>query len=339
MNMAADQPGVEVEVLDGGEALGALNRSEIDMQISTAKQYPRELAKVRKTILELATIDRQTAEACFYALPRGGKAIEGPSVRLAEIIAASYGNLRCASRIISIDDTHVVCQGACIDMENNVASSVEVRRRITDKNGRRYNDDMITVTANAASAIAFRNAVFKVVPRAFYASVEDDIRKVGFGEERDMEETRKAALTWFEGQGVTKKQILDLLNETDGLSEASSVEDLYFDHIRILRGIVQAINDNETTIEEVFGRKPNDKANASAEKAKAALEKKKGKGKKQDEKPAAPEPCPEYRELEARYEEQDAKVVEALKGLEIAFKDIAPDDAATSAAVLETAEE
>ena len=43
--------------------------------------------------------DPKTAEGCFFSLPRGGKRLEGPSIRLAEICAATYGNLRCGSRI------------------------------------------------------------------------------------------------------------------------------------------------------------------------------------------------------------------------------------------------
>ena len=66
------------------------------MQVSTAKQYPRELSKVLNQIATYATMDVETASECFYVLRRngdnGGSAIEGLSVRMAEIIAGAGWN-------------------------------------------------------------------------------------------------------------------------------------------------------------------------------------------------------------------------------------------------------
>ena len=45
--------------------------------------------------------------------------------------------------------------------------SAEVRKRIIDKNGNRYSEDMVITTSNAAIAIARRNAIFSIIPRAF----------------------------------------------------------------------------------------------------------------------------------------------------------------------------
>lgn len=160
----------EIIQIQQAEMLQAINRSEVDMQVSTAKQYPRELPKVLNQIATYATMDTETASECFYVLRRqgdnGGSAIEGLSVRMAEIIAGAWGNLRVQTRIIGNDGKTITAQGICHDLETNVAVSVEVKRRITDKHGRTYSEDMQVVTGNAASAIAFRNAVLKVVPKA-----------------------------------------------------------------------------------------------------------------------------------------------------------------------------
>src|SRR3712207_1022435 len=77
----------QVEVLDVRQAdmLAAINKSEIDTQIATAKQYPRNLARVLNNIETLAAMDEETAASCFYVLRRQGKVLEGPSVRMAEI--------------------------------------------------------------------------------------------------------------------------------------------------------------------------------------------------------------------------------------------------------------
>ena len=76
------------------EMLQAINRAEVDTQIATAKQYPRDIYGALNNIKTIATLDNSTAEDCFYALRRQGTLIEGVSVRLAEIIAGAWGNMR-----------------------------------------------------------------------------------------------------------------------------------------------------------------------------------------------------------------------------------------------------
>src|SRR5690349_3214367 len=120
------------------------------MQIATAKKYPRDLAKVKKKMLDFATLDEETAESCFYTLKRKdrdsgeGKVIQGPSVRLAEIAVACYGNLRAAARITDNDGRFITAQGLCHDLESNTLISIEAKRRITGKSGKTYGDDMQT---------------------------------------------------------------------------------------------------------------------------------------------------------------------------------------------------
>lgn len=154
-------------------AVQQIAKAEIDSQIATAKQYPRDIAKVKRDMISFATLDEETAESCFYNLPRGGKNIQGPSVRLAEIAVSCYGNLRAGVRIIDTvsngDNPHVVIQAICHDLEKNVAVTIEKRRRITKKKSKdSIDEDDINLAANAGSAIAFRDAVYKIVPRCAY---------------------------------------------------------------------------------------------------------------------------------------------------------------------------
>ena len=248
---------IKAEIIGSSAALEAINRAEVDIQISTAHKYPRDLKQVRQKILGTATLDNATAESCFYAIPRDGRTIEGPSVRLAEIVAASYGNLRIQSRVIGYDETSVICQGVCHDLENNVAASVEVRRKITNKSGRRYSDDMVNTTSNAGCAIAFRNAIFKVVPTAIFKEMVGEIKKVGMGDARTIVEKRKAAIAWFDGKGYKSKQVFDMLNsQEDNETQVKAVEGLTIEHLTLLRGIVNAVKEDSTTLEEVFSNIP-----------------------------------------------------------------------------------
>ena len=69
-------------VIMSSEALMAQTRAEVDSQVVTAKQYPRDLQQVLKNIEFLATQDQETAESCFYAIKRDGKTIMGATVQV-----------------------------------------------------------------------------------------------------------------------------------------------------------------------------------------------------------------------------------------------------------------
>ena len=149
----------------------AVERANVDSQVSTAKQYPRSIKRSIENSIVMATMDADTAQSCGYALPRGGKPITGPSVHLAKIIASNWGNTRTEAKVVQITDKQIISRGTCWDLETNVASAFEVRRSIVDRYGKRFSDDMITVTGNAANSIAYRNAVFSVVPKAIVEKV------------------------------------------------------------------------------------------------------------------------------------------------------------------------
>ncbi|WP_333615645.1 hypothetical protein [Bacteroides pyogenes] len=237
----------QVEVLDVRQAdmLAAINKSEIDTQIATAKQYPRNLARVLNNIETLATMDEETAASCFYVLRRQGKVLEGPSVRMAEIIASSWGNLRAQARIIGNDGKMITAQGVCHDLESNYATSVEVKRRITDKYGKTYSEDMQVVTGNAACAIAMRNAVMKVVPSALIKKVITKAKKVSLGQSMTLESSRQNMMQYFAKIGVDEQHILDYLS-------VEKLDEINTDMVVELRGLATAIKEGTTTVKETF---------------------------------------------------------------------------------------
>lgn len=238
---------VDLEVLDspGELALAAVDRASIDVQVSTAKKYPRSVDKALKEALTLATLDEETAAGCFYVLPRSGKKIEGPSARLAEIMAYSWGNLRADADIVEESRTHVTAMGTCFDLEKNVAIRVRVKRRITDKHGARFNEDMIGVTSNAAISIALRNAVFKVIPRAFSHRIYQEARTASIGKGGTITQKRQNALDWFAKTGLPAEKVFELL-------EVRGLDDIGEEELIALRGLKTAIQDGETTVEQLL---------------------------------------------------------------------------------------
>ena len=235
----------QIQIIDSTELMSEINRSEVDMQIRTAKQYPRDIEAALSKIIKLATIDTETAEDCFYAIRRGGDLIEGESVRLAEIIAACWGNLRIQTRIVGNDGRQISAIGICHDLESNLAVSVEVKRRITDKTGRTFSNDLQTLTGNAASKIAFRNAVFTVVPKAVTNKAVKEIKDVAVGKAFDLEDKVNRAIAFFKSLNVSEEQLLQYL-------KISSIEEIQKEQIFELRGLVTAIKEGTTTVEETF---------------------------------------------------------------------------------------
>lgn len=249
MQTQQEEGKIEILQVSNVESLGALNRSEIDAQIATAKQYPRNLSNVLNNIETLATLDEETAGACFYMLRRQGKLIEGPSVRMAEIIASSWGNIRVQARIISNDGKMITAQGVCHDLESNYAVSAEVKRRITDKYGKTYSEDMQVVTGNAACSIAMRNALFKVVPQALIKKVMAKAKKVSLGEATSLEETRAKLIDYFQKIGVDQQHLFDYLS-------VEKIDEITVDMVVELRGLANAIKEGATDVQSTFFPKP-----------------------------------------------------------------------------------
>lgn len=246
-----------VEVMQT-EQLQSMDRAEIDMQIATAKRFPRDIQQCLDNIRALSMIDEDTMESCFYHLERKDKdgqikEIEGMSVRMAEIFVSCWGNLRVATRIIGNDGRKITAQGICFDVQNNVAVSCETSRRITNKNGKTYSDDMQIVTGNAASAIAFRNAVFKVIPAAVTKAVTNEIRqRLLEMTSTKISQKRRNAVEWFTKRGVTESELKKYLG-TDNLETISAEE------IVNLRGVATAIREGSSSIDEVFRNNSDDR--------------------------------------------------------------------------------
>ena len=250
MTMNETTPLVTPDEIVNTSALESIHRAEVDTQITTARRYPRIVQQVKKDMLSFATLDEETASACFYSLPRGGKNIQGPSVRLAEIAVSCYGNLRVGSRIIQTVTTgenhHVVVQAIAHDLEKNVAVTIEKRRRITKKRNKDYVDeDDINLAANAGAAIAFRDAVFKVVPQALIKPILDAAKKVAVGDMKSLVSRRNKMVDAFSKMGVTPDRILAVIGK-------KSVDEIDLGDMETLLGLHNAIKDGQTSVEDAF---------------------------------------------------------------------------------------
>lgn len=236
------------DVLDISQSLAiGLTRAEIDQQISTARAYPRQLKVVIGRIMSLATLDEESAEECIYALPRGGKPIQGPSIRFAEILKQAFGNCRTGARVVHVDrvEKYVEAEGVFHDLETNSLTSARVRRRISDKRGRLFSDDMIIVTGNAACSIAQRNAILGGVPKPLWRRAYESVQSAIAGDITTLAENRVKAIKAFAHYGVKPEQVYKALG-------VAGDEDITVDHIGVMRGMFSALKNGESTVEEMF---------------------------------------------------------------------------------------
>jgi hypothetical protein len=295
---------------DTSTALSQMTKAEVDMQVATAKQFPRDITAFRRNAVSMATLDQETAASCTYALKRGRTVIEGPSVRLAEICASAWGNIRCQARVVDEGPEFLTAQGTAWDMEKNVLVQMEVRRRITTRDGTRYNEDMRAVTGNAASSIAFRNAVFRVIPNSFIKSIMDQAKDVARGDERTLKDRRDRALAWLVDKGATEKQVLHYLG-------VEGVESIELKHLDILQGVRTAVMDGSTTIKREFSPEPDKPAKPATEpqSGKHKVERPKKVETQEQPKPEPPQPQPDIDVgPPAMTEEEQAKMKQAVEG-------------------------
>lgn len=259
--------------------LDTIERANVDSQIATAKQYPRDLRRAINNSIAMATLDVPTAQSCGYALPRGGKPITGPSVHLAKLIVSNYGNIRAEAKVVQITDKQVISRGTCWDLENNVATAFEVRRSIVGRTGQRFSDDMITVTGNAANSIAYRNAVFSVIPRAITDKVYQAAQHCITGDLSDEDKIiarRKKCIDYFKDEfGITEQEVVMLCGK-------KTVNQIKANEIALLLGITQSLTDGDTTVDELM--KPYRKEETKNTIAAAAAEAAKKEDKKEDKK-------------------------------------------------------
>jgi hypothetical protein len=253
----------ELQIMDNG----VLARAELDTQISTAKAYPRNPNVALQYATELATMDEATAQSCFYCLPRKEKdgtkkEIRGGSIRLAEIIAASWGNIHAATRIVENDGRHVTAEGVCWDLEKNVKITMQVKVSIRfgekdGKGGYTANADMQTVLSNAASAKALRNAIFKVVPKALVDRVLEKAMSFAVGDQKTVNAKVREVFDKLIKQGIQQDKILAYYGY-------ESIAQITTEDFKSLIGVGTAIKEGYIKPEEAFETEKDEDSSLSA---------------------------------------------------------------------------
>lgn len=296
--MEAKDGNFEIAPIESG-ALEAITRGEIDIQIATAHKYPRSITIFKERAYAMACLDQETAESCIYVRPVGKekdektgkwemKYAEGLSIRAAEIVGASYGNLRVGAMIIEQTPRKVTCRGYAHDLETNFAATSETVEVTVKANGEPYSERQAAVVAKACLSKALRDATFRVVPRAMFKSIELECRKMIAGDSKSFEQRKAAVVQWAQRLGIDVGRVWANLG-------IESPDDLTPEHLMTLTGLRTSIKDKEVSIDEAFPVVQEGKVGTTAPKTPAApttATEAAAEEKKQQATPAAQKPKP-----------------------------------------------
>lgn len=93
--------------------------AEIQAAMTLARMNPRDMNRVMDKIKK-ACARPTLAEQAQFAFKRGTEIVSGPSIRLAEVLANSWGNMQYGLREVSRTNGSSEVEAYCWDLENNV---------------------------------------------------------------------------------------------------------------------------------------------------------------------------------------------------------------------------
>lgn len=182
--------------------------AEVQAALMIARMNPRDPVKAMDRILNNCT--RPTlANAATYAYSRGGTAINGPTIRLAEAIAQGWGNIQYGIREISQSGAVSTVAAYAWDVETNTRREVvfQVPHR-RDKSTAIVTDarDIYEIVANKA-ARRLRSCILSVIPGDV---VDAALEQCAVTQKANVDMTPEGIQKLIEGFarfGVTKAQI------------------------------------------------------------------------------------------------------------------------------------
>ncbi|MCE5324930.1 MAG: hypothetical protein LLG01_00800 [Planctomycetaceae bacterium] len=251
---------VEAEAVNP-DALAIMERVTIDSQIATAKRYPRSISLFIERAQTMACVDDDTAKSCFYRRPvgkEGGKQVyaEGESIRLAEIVAASYDNLAIRAIIVEITPRYVKAVGMARDLERNYMASAECVESTVDKRGQPYSERQRMLIAKVAQSKAYRDAIFRVVPKALCKPIANAASEVALGKGLTLEQRRERVMQWIASLNISAMRVWKALG-------IAGPEEMGTSEMLTLTGIRSAIKDGDTNIDEAFPAEPGEQAKST----------------------------------------------------------------------------
>lgn len=255
---------VDAQHHDSGNALAANAEAravaEVKAQVLMARQFPRNAAMATERILE--ECKRPTlASAAVYTFPRGKETITGPSIRLAEVLARSWGNNTFGYEVLERKPTMNGRTGSSVirayawDLETNtyISRQFEVKHwRQTKSGGYAITDDrdIYELESNMASR-RMRACILQMIPGDITQAAVSACRmtestglSAKMNDKNERAKLVEGTIRVYEKMGVSASDLEELLN--------AKKDDWTADHMLRLKEVINAIRDNVSSIGDYF---------------------------------------------------------------------------------------
>ncbi len=254
---------------------------EVKGQIFMAKQFPRNIFDAEKRILDNCKRPA-LAEQAVYSYPRGGSKVEGPSIRLAEVLAQNWGNLSFGVKELEQRAGESVAMAYCWDLETNVRQEkIFTVKHIRDKKSgpQKLTDqrDIYELVANHGSR-RMRACILGVIPGDIVDQAVEECNKTLSGKNstplkdrignalKGFKDSYRVTQVMIENRfgynvdSFTERDYLDLIKIFNSLKDGMSKVEDWFDKGTTNK---KADSDKSSTLAESFQEKKGaDTANA-----------------------------------------------------------------------------
>lgn len=192
------------------EAASQREFAEVQAAMVVAKKFPRNQKQAMDAILKSCTRHTLAASA-LYEYSRGGTAITGPSIRLAESIAQHWGNLQFGIRELDQRDGESTVEAYAWDLETNTRQSkvFQVKHERYTKHGSYSLEDPRDIYETVANqgARRLRACILGVIPGDVIEAAVQQIEATNKDRVKITAELLKNLLDKFAEFNVTKQQI------------------------------------------------------------------------------------------------------------------------------------
>lgn len=221
--------------------------SEIQAALVVAASNKRNELVARDKLLQVC-LRKGFAQDALYQYSRGGTAISGPSIRLAEAAARAWGNMTYGFRELARRDGESDCEAYAWDLESNtkVVRQFTVRHwRDTKTGGYKLKDerDIYELIANYAQR-RVRAAIEEIIPSDIIDDAVEQCEATQKSSIGDIKKALEGLLEAFSLIGVTREMIeLRLGCRVDAIQPAQ---------VMSFRKIYTSIKDGMSSIKDWF---------------------------------------------------------------------------------------
>ncbi len=221
--------------------------AEVQAAYVIAKRFPRNQMECYANIMESCKRPF-LAEQAMYAYPRGGTLVEGPSIRLAEVLAQSWGNIDSGIREISQANGSSVAEAYAIDLQTNARKTVIFHvkhERHTKKGITKLTDprDIYELVANQG-ARRLRNCILAIIPGDVTEAAVLQVRKTLESSDVPLSEQIRKMVVAFDDLGVKVEHLEKRLGHNLDATIASEIV--------TLKGIYKSIKDGMSDRSDYF---------------------------------------------------------------------------------------